>query len=400
MKIILFIFVLYVSADTLANNTGPNYSLPYAVIRTQAILNANNISTWVQNTGTFNNDIRTNNTPGFEWPKGSRKFAVFTTGLSMGTYINNELRLATISYHGEYAPGYTSGGNFYTNNNFKLYKVKRGDNSLTNTDYANWNLMVPYGAPFFDVNNNGTFESLIDTPGVKNSEQTVFVCLTDADASNHTSSEGFSGGTLPVFSEMHFTAWSYTASAIADVQFIKMEIVNRNNSPWNKTYFGLICDPDLGDVQDDRLGCDTIRALAYCYNDDNQDGIYGANPPAVGFDMLRGAVNYNTNIPINMSSFNYFLRSGGGQPPVCEWAPNAPIEVHNCLKGLKRDGTHYINPLTFNTTKYNFPVTRKQEQGGLNIKDALQIAAVHYLTLLFHYINVKSILCKTQGLMT
>ncbi len=356
MKIILFILVLFVSADiSLANNTGPNYSLPYAVIRTQAILNGNNISTWVQNTGTFNNDIRTNNTPGFEWPKGSRKFAVFTTGLSMGTYINNELRLATISYSGEYAPGYTSGGNFYTNNNFKLYKVKRGDNSLTNTDYANWNLMVPYGAPFYDINNNGIFEPLIDTPGVKNSEQTIFVCLTDADASNHTQSEGFSGGTLPVFSEMHFTAWSYTASSLSDVQFIKMEIVNRNNSPWNKTYFGLICDPDLGDVQDDRLGCDTNRALAYCYNGDNQDGTYGANPPAVGFDMLKGAVNNNTNTPVKMSSFSYYERSGGAAHNVCEWPPNTPIHAYNYMKGFKRDGTIYINPLTRQKTKYNFP---------------------------------------------
>lgn len=361
MKKLLIIFVFFLCADiSLSSNLKVGYSLPYTLIRAQVILNANNISTWVQNTGTFNIDIRTNNTPGFEWPMGSGKFAVFTTGLSMGTYINNELRLATISYSGEYAPGYTNGGIFYTNNNFKLYKVKRGDNSLTNADYANWNLMVPYGAPFYDVNNNGVFELLIDTPGVKNSEQTVFVCLTDADGSNHTQSEGFSGGTLPVYSEMHFTMWAYTASAIADVQFIKMEVVNRNNSPWYKTYFGLICDPDLGDWADDRRGCDANRGLAFCYNGDNQDGngsgtTYGANPPAIGFDMLKGAVNNNTNIPLKMSSFDYYLRSGGGEPPACEFGPNLPADAYNFMKGLKRDGTSYINPLTMQTTKYNFP---------------------------------------------
>ncbi|MBN8572089.1 MAG: T9SS type A sorting domain-containing protein [Ignavibacteria bacterium] len=354
-SLLILIFCLFCVDISLSNNKEPEYLFPKAVIRAQVVLNANNISAWVQNTGIFNNDIRTTNTPGFEWPKGSRKFAVFTTGLSMGTYINNELRLATISYNGEYAPGYTRDGIFYTNNNFKLYKVKRGDNSSTNPDYANWNLMVPYGAPFYDVNNNGIFEPLIDTPGVKNSEQTVFVCLTDADAGNHTQSEGFSGGTLPVFSEMHFTAWSYTASSLADVQFIKMEIVNRNNSPWNKTYFGLICDPDLGDVQDDRMGCDTNRALAFCYNGDNQDGSYGTNPPAVGFDMLKGAEYNNKNTQVKMSSFSYYERSGGAAHNVCEWPPSTPIHAYNYMKGFKRDGTVYINPLTKQKTKYNFP---------------------------------------------
>lgn len=360
MRFLILIFLIF-SFNKIMGKPGVNISnFPYTLIKEQVSMNANNISTCVWNTGVFNQDLRTTNTPGFEWPKGSGKFAIWSTGLSIGTYINNELRLATISSNGEYAPGYTSNGIFYTNNNFKLCKVKRGDNSINNPDYANWSFMVPYGAPYNDVNNNGTYEPLIDTPGVKNAEQTIFICLTDADASNHSSSEGFSGGTLPVFSEMHFTMWAYTASSLADVQYVKIEVVNKNNSPWDKTYFGLIVDPDLGDVSDDRVGCDTNRNLAYCYNGDNQDGTggartYGANPPAVGFDILKGAVNKNTNTSLNMSSFNYYLRSGGGQPPSCEWPPNDPIHAYNYMSGLKRDGTSYINPLTMQTTKYNFP---------------------------------------------
>ena len=37
-----------------------------AVIKAQVQITANNIATWVQNTGTFNQDIRTTNTPGFQ----------------------------------------------------------------------------------------------------------------------------------------------------------------------------------------------------------------------------------------------------------------------------------------------------------------------------------------------
>ncbi|CAF4579738.1 unnamed protein product [Rotaria sp. Silwood1] len=351
-------FLLTDKVDALPSLT--NSSLPYAVIREQTILNANNISTWIQNTGTFNQDIRTNNTPGFEWPKGSGKFAVFTSGLSLGAYINNELRLATISYVGEYAPGYSSAGIAYTTPNFKLYKIKRGDNFSNSSDYTNWGLMVPFGAPYIDVDGNGQFNPLIDMPGIKGAGQTIFECITDGFPDNHTSSEGFSGGTTPLFSEMHLTAWSYdTIPQLTDVQFLKMEVINKNNSPWNKTYFGLICDPDLGDWSDDRRGCDTNRSLAYCYNGDNQDGngsgrTYGTNPPSVGFDILRGAINNNTNAPIKMSSFNYYLRSGGGEPPTCEFPPSTPIEAYNYMKGLKKDGTSYINPLTLQTTKYNF----------------------------------------------
>ncbi len=180
MKNILIIFALVVCNNiSLSNNEKQSYSIPYSVIRTQVMINANNISTWVQNTGTFNQDIRTTNTPGFEWPKGSGKFAIFTAGLSMGAYVNGGLRLATISYNGEYAPGYSNAGMGYTDLNFKIYKVKKGDNAANNPDYANWGLMVPYGAPYIDIDGNGQFNPLVDKPGVKGAGQTIYQCITD-----------------------------------------------------------------------------------------------------------------------------------------------------------------------------------------------------------------------------
>src|SRR5690606_33663516 len=68
----------------------------------QALLDYNNISTWFQNTGTFNRDLRQANTPGFMWPKGTNRFAIFTTGFTIGAYVDGQLRLAAASYTGEY----------------------------------------------------------------------------------------------------------------------------------------------------------------------------------------------------------------------------------------------------------------------------------------------------------
>ena len=141
------------------------------VIIQQVLFDANNISTWVINTGIFNQDLRVTNTPGFQWPKGTGKFAIFTSGLCIGAYVNNQLREAMASYKGEYAPGYIidSSGNSLakTDFRFRIYKVKLGDSYITNPDWLNWGLMVPFGAPYTDVNHNGTYEPMVDTPGVK-----------------------------------------------------------------------------------------------------------------------------------------------------------------------------------------------------------------------------------------
>lgn len=358
MKILLILTLcVFLSSPLFSKPRETSPPIPYSIVRAQVSSDGNNISTWVWNTGVFNQDMRTNNTPGFEWPKGSGKFAIFSAGLSMGAYVNGGLRLASVSYLGEYVPGYVLNGVFATNSTFKLYKVSKGDNSFTNPDYANWGLMVPYGAPFDDSNGNGVYDPGVDKPGIKNAAQTIFVCLTDADPSSHTASEGFSGGTQPLFAEMHLSAWSYdNIPGMEDVQFLKMEVVNKNNAPWTKTHFGIIADPDLGFSGDDYIGCDAGRNLGYCYNATDMDGSggvhdYGSHPPAVGIDLLKGGFNRSVtpNIDMYMTSFTSF--SNGGSP-LCESDPGTPANAYNFLRGLKKDSTPYINPIDMHSTKF------------------------------------------------
>lgn len=252
---------------------------------TQSALEVNDIRSWFWSTGVFNSKIPPPYVPGFEWPKGSGHCEIFTTGLTIASYVNNGLRMASVSYNGEYVPGYCINGVFYTNGSFKLYRVTTGDNQFNNPDWLNWGLMVPYGAPFKDVNNNGIYEPLIDTPGVIGANQTIFVCLTDANPLSHDTAEGFGGGTLPLFSEMHLTAWAYNIPGLERVQFVKFAVINKGISPWDSTIFSIVCDVELGNADDDYVGCDTVRRLAFGYNNIIEP-IWPQDKTVVGIDWL------------------------------------------------------------------------------------------------------------------
>jgi photosystem II stability/assembly factor-like uncharacterized protein len=338
-------------------------------------LDGNNINSFFINKGIFNQDIRTTNTPGFEWPKGNGRYAIFTSGLNIAAKVNGELREAMASYKGEYGPGYCVNGIFYSNLYFKIYKVSKNENTQTSWDWANWGQMVPYGAPYIDVNNNGIYEPAIDTPGVRNANQTIFYCMTDADYNTHDPGEGFGGGTQPLGAEVHMTAWAYDAPGLQDVQFISYEIINKSTNTWNATQIAIVCDPDLGDANDDYVGCDTVLKLGFCYNGDNNDNIYGANPPAVGMTLLISPLNrmVTPNRRLGMTSFNTFIGTGASPPP-CESDPNGePPQAYQMLCGFKKDSTCNLDPTQVppKKTKFCYPGDPETNVGWTEAKGSI-----------------------------
>ncbi len=68
-----------------------------------------------------------------------------------------------------------------------------------------------------------------------------------------------------MMSELHLTAWAYTKNSIKDVQFLKWELINKSLTTWDSMLVTLVNDPDLGNANDDYIGCDTIRDMAYCF---------------------------------------------------------------------------------------------------------------------------------------
>ena len=129
-KVRLFItsMLLFFAADSFGQYTDaylPGTMPSKDVVIQQVLFDANNISTWFYNTGMFNQDLRTSGTPGFQWPKGTGKFSIYSSGLCIGAYVNNELRESMASYKGEYAPGYVSDSAGHpvakTDARFKIY---------------------------------------------------------------------------------------------------------------------------------------------------------------------------------------------------------------------------------------------------------------------------------------
>ncbi|MBK6836548.1 MAG: hypothetical protein IPG89_20740 [Bacteroidetes bacterium] len=76
--------------------------------------------------------------------------------------------------------------------------------------------------------------------------------------------------------------------------FYNFEIINRSSNILDSTYFAVWVDADLGNYQDDYVGCDVVRGLGYIYNGDNYDddgnGVVGYHNklPALGCDFFQG----------------------------------------------------------------------------------------------------------------
>lgn len=379
MKSINFtlIFILIFSFELSHTNTAyasdyHGYTPASYITIQQVALDKNNINSWLINTGIFDRDLRTSGTPGFEWPKYTGQDAIFSSGLSIAAMYSGALRMASSSYTGEFAPGYVTDSAGIsvarTDSRFKIYAVIPSDpNSY---DWQHWGDMVPYGAPYTDINHNGIYEPATDIPGMPGAAKTLFVCLTDGFASQHTPGEGFGGGTAPLYAEVHLVAWVYNTSAMQDVQFLKWDIYNKSHVAWNSTYFSVVCDPDLGCSDDDLIGCDTSRInngqqrnLGFVYNSQEVDCAgsyrYTAIVPSAGIVLLEGAINRSVNPPVQLqlTSFDYFTNPSAGGP-VCEQDPNPGANyAYNYMKGLKKDQTPWVFPPggAGNVTKFCYP---------------------------------------------
>jgi hypothetical protein len=342
------------------------------VLKWKFLDSVNNTKSMFYNSGIFNQDKRTQNKAAFEWPRGTGFTACFTAGLCIGAYVQNNAGVPTLaevmaSYTGEYVNGavkYILGAPTIDNDpKFRMYSVRAGDNGTNNPDYDAWVNMIPYGAPYDDKNQNGQYDPGIDIPGMQNAGQTIFQVLTDADSSTRTAGEGFGGGiTNPLlFAEIHFTAWAYNTVGMEDIQFVNWVLINKGTKNWDSTFTGVVVDPDLGDSNDDYIGCDTLNKLnlGYCYNADNDDPTYGVNPPAFGMDYFKSPIIKTPGFPddtLGMTSFTFFTNTGSSPPP-CESDPNGePYPAYLNLKGLKKDGSPFLDatvyPNTIQPTKF------------------------------------------------
>ncbi|MCX6169754.1 MAG: T9SS type A sorting domain-containing protein [Ignavibacteriales bacterium] len=284
-------------------------------------IDANNISMWTLRDGRFSiNPVY--NIAGLEWPKGSGKTLAYSSGIWVAAKVNSQVRSALAWYNSEFQPGPILGvGGVAANPNdnaYRVFKISAGDNSSTNEDYAEWPASL--GA---QVNSDGTPKIIGD--------QTLFAVYNDLNQSKH------SFGSAPLGAEVQQTTFAFNNSdARSNTVFLNFKIVNKSNSTWQDAYVSLWCDPDLGNGEDDLNGVDVPRNMGYFYNGNPVDDVYGNEPPAIGYKVLKGA--FFTK-PIQ--AFSSFLNIGPSTP---QGDPNTSQKAYNYMQGLWADGTPYLDP--------------------------------------------------------
>ncbi|MDP2209107.1 MAG: FlgD immunoglobulin-like domain containing protein, partial [Bacteroidota bacterium] len=271
----------------------------------------------------------------------------------------------------------------FTLPHLKIYQVRPLlDSPTSNPDYAEW--PVGQGAPWIDVDRNGSWDPNIDKIGIQwpsgpeYPDMIQFYVYNDADETNH---RWIWGQSKPLGVEVRQTNWAYR-TGFGDAHFLRFQIYNKSSNVLDSTYFAVWSDPDLGDPFDDYVGCDTTldsngkpHNLGYAYNGDNIDGPpgYGIAPPAVGFKLMQGPLTQGSTSDTaiafgkkwagfkngKISSFNFFCGPGQGGCTNPDWYdPSLYEQSYNLMKGLTRTGRPQI--CNGDTTKFIFagdPVT-------------------------------------------
>ncbi|MBN8586414.1 MAG: hypothetical protein J0M37_15090 [Ignavibacteria bacterium] len=376
----------------------------YNPVRTNAattnnFLQVNNINAIFRSDGYFNYDKVNflNGAAGMVWPTAAaqRLTAIFTTGIIIGAKVNGDLRLAASFFNTHYTPGnipnvgQVPGASVCSDPRLRAYHVAVNDPNLFNggtrvknaggRDYtivydswASW--PVDLGAPYVEVNGIPGYQPEVDgdRPGIGNSAArpdeiiwSVFMDYTNCTNNIHASELSLPGGTLPLGVEIQQTSFAFLSPGLLNMYFVKWKILNKSGNTWDSTYTSVFCDPDLGEANDDAVGCDSINNIGFCYNFDNDDPLYGAAPPAVGFKYLQSPIVFTgdpadtAKLPygnlvgykaIGLSSFNAFIN---GQNE-CEGDPDEAPRAYNFMKGQNGCGVPLKNFVTNLPTKYRW----------------------------------------------
>lgn len=322
-------------------------------------LDANQISTWFINNGSFNRDPQTGN-GGFEWPVNSGLYERYTSGLWLGCIIGNDTVTSAAKYTYDYTNGYIGNNGIpmgQSDSAYRIYKIEKGDS--TNPDYLNWPV------------NQGAYVNSSGRPFYLGTQTMFYVYI---DSYSHSS--GITGN-IPLKAQILQTNWSYNQPGyLENVIFTEFRVINKGTNIWSNFYLGIWNDDDIY-IDEGRVATDTIRNLGYSFNADNSIPAYGNTPPAVGNKILRGLLKYtgNSNDTVKYynppGSNNLIVKTGyidvkmtvsnrhNNSFPEPASSQNS-METYRILEGKWRDGTQWINPVNQSPTKFIYsgdPVT-------------------------------------------
>ncbi len=338
----------------------------------QSVVDINNITTWVGQDGYH--DWLVGGSWAGAFPNGVNAGAIFSEGIVWGGIVNDGTS-PTVRVNGNtYSSGCSAISRLYrvrpdyaTGNlnqdaadflNISVGAVSESDvQGLRDQYQKDWNEWPGNdGAPYQDVDGNGTYDPTVDIPGVPGASQSLFIKYNDDLSSSLY-------GAPPIGLEISETYWSYAyTGALGNVIYKKVDMVYKGtptsaaNSNIQDMYIVQWADPDVGNSTDDFAGCDTALNLGYAYSSQATDAVYdafGLAPPAIGYDFLQGVSKYTGNPNdsaifnlqwrhgykyVNrkpMSSYAYFAAGGAWQDPVFTYT--GTLEFYNLMRGFKPD---------------------------------------------------------------
>jgi hypothetical protein len=336
-KLILFLVILFLFTFLFGKNLNTNdFSID---ISTSSVANLNNWVYWQYYDGKSGN--APNGSSGGRYTENEIG-AIYMDGFIWGGYVQDsdpDLRVGGCTYNVGTQPGWIiqNGDSLtspsindstvriyrYRNDIFSVYdeEFKKdvgdlydiSDNEVTQEqietvknqyikDLEHW--PVERGAPYYDRNRNGKWDSDYDEPGILDADQVLWYVVNDL---NEIRTSNLSGS-APIGLELQITIWNYkyTKKALGQTIYKRYRLINKSEYEIDSMFVGQFADIDLGD---DYSGCDSALEMGYCYNSDNYDGIfaeYGLAPAAVAYTLLQGpVVESHTDTAITNSKYLY-----------------------------------------------------------------------------------------------
>lgn len=357
MRIKLFLCLSLVPALTVHAEDEKNYRLNQNLGRASTLehvkFTPNRISTWMSNNAKPVTHTATGNS-GLEWPNGSGKTAIFTSGVYLVGLVDGEAR-ASVSWYGSgwfpgsmiYDPASGQTGVPVDHNDpaYQIYVIEEGDCAdpgadCYNREYEEW--------PDWQ----GARTTAMGEPWLSGKKTAWYVANDENPHAHNTIIDG-----EPLGIELQITSWGYEESSPLDnVIFYRHLIVNKGGRDITELYFSNWSDADVGDANDDYAGCDLGLDMGYIYNGTSSDQRYGLYPPAVGHLILKGA-----HVPslgdsaffggswhqgfenIGMTSFLIIQNSSNYFRP-----PETPYDAFNTVRGIGYNGRLYHEYLDVN----------------------------------------------------
>lgn len=327
------------------------------------VLSGNNVAARINHDGTFWNDQLTA-TAGYEVPVSTGKNTIYSGALWIGAVDTaGAVRVAAQQFGAASGQDYWAGpidettGLAYDCVNFdRFYNITESEVmdflqfGTVSAGIENWpgrgNPLLSYLpdqdlAPFIDANNDGIYNPYDgDYPAMKGRQASWWVIN---DVGN---THSVTGGD-PVGMEIQIMAYSYsTFDALNNQSFYELKMINKSLSDRNDFYFGVWVDPDLGNYQDDYIGCDSASRTMFVYNSDSFD------------ENSAGSIGYGGSLPVQGITFpDVPLLNGALAFPARGFkgytggpAPSTPADFYNEMAFA----ANFVDPIGGVSSNYQF----------------------------------------------